>query len=331
MRRVLLACVAVGLVALLAGCGTVVPDVKGMTAAQAEKSVTSAGFAVGRINYDEQATGAIGAVVAQDPAAGASASRDALVLLTVAGPKPVVTPNLLGLDKAGSTAAVAAVGLAVGQVSESYDTSAAAGTVASQTPAPGVEVQRGSGVSLVISKGPEPIAVPSVDGKAEAAAKQLLVAAGFRVKVITAASDAKKGTVISQKPDGGKSQPGSTVTISISSGYVRVIDARSLGESQLAAVAASRAGQSGNVRVQSAYRTSDVLVMFMTDGRTGLLSATLFRFSGGSWRWTDVHTAEMYLNAETRLKFISWFRSKHPDVPVKLIETAWAKQMDLGN
>lgn len=222
MRRFVLLALLVLVVVMLAGCGTAIPDVKGMTVDQAQAALQGAGFTLGAVTYDKNPTGAAGAVVLQDPAADKRAKSGAAVALTVAGFPPVATPDLSGLDKAKAEAALVASGLIVGTVTESYDASIAAGIVASQTPAPSVEAPKGSPVALVISKGPAPVAVPQVKGKTQLEATTLLEAAGFKVKVEQKADSAKKGIVIAQKPESGSAQPGSVVTITVSTGVEMV-------------------------------------------------------------------------------------------------------------
>lgn len=203
---------------LLAGCGVAAPDTKGMTLSQAESALESAGFEVGRVVYDEKATGAYGAVITQNPPAGERAKEGALFILTIAGAPPVTTPDLTELTEDEAKVALTAVGLAVGEVSRSYDATVPGGAVISQTPAADSEVQKGSAVFLVVSKGKEPVEVPSVKGKSEKSAREKLEAAGFEVKVRKKNSSKKKGTVIAQKPSGGKALPASTVTITVSKG-----------------------------------------------------------------------------------------------------------------
>jgi len=221
-RRLLLALVLVLTTVALVGCGTAVPDVKGMTVAQARDGLNAAGFTAGSVTYDEKAQGAQGAVVVQAPAAGESAKSGSMVALTVAGAAPVPTPDLSGLDKAKAEAALVAGGLVLGTVTESYDASIPVGVVTSQTPAPRAESPRGSSVTVVVSKGAEPVSVPSVKGKTQKEAQSILVAAGFKVKVVTKSSSAKKGTVSAQSPSGGKAQVGSVVTITVSTGVEMV-------------------------------------------------------------------------------------------------------------
>lgn len=139
------------------------------------------------------------------------------------GPATVAAPTLVGLDRGQAQAALDAAGLKLGIVAEQYDASAAAGTVASQSPAPGTQTPQGSSVSIVLSKGPSSVAVPKVTGKTEADATALLEAAGFAVRSKTKNDKAKKGTVIAQAPSAGETgKPGSTVTITVSTGIVMV-------------------------------------------------------------------------------------------------------------
>ena len=208
----------------LAGCGAAIPDMRGTSVEQATRVIESAGLRVGKVTYDEKAIGAAGIVVAQLPEAGKQTKKDALVFLIVAGHPPVATPDLSNLDTDKAATALTASGLKLGGVSESYGTSVTAGRVASQTPDAGAHAPKGSAVAVVISKGPQPVRVPSVKGKSQAVATKALQSAGFKVKSEQQADTAKKGTVIAQKPASGESPPGSTVTIMVSSGLVRVPD-----------------------------------------------------------------------------------------------------------
>lgn len=74
----------------------------------------------------------------------------------------------------------------------------------------------GSTIALVISSGPDSVRIPNVKGRTEARAKERLKAAGFKVKVVRAASSKPRGTVVRQKPS-GRATPGKTVTITVSS------------------------------------------------------------------------------------------------------------------
>jgi formylglycine-generating enzyme required for sulfatase activity len=69
-------------------------------------------------------------------------------------PVTVTVPDVSGLSEAAASAAIAGIGLVVGNVTTQYHPSIPAGEVISQTPAPGGSAILGSVVDLVVSLGP---------------------------------------------------------------------------------------------------------------------------------------------------------------------------------
>jgi beta-lactam-binding protein with PASTA domain len=144
-----------------------------------------------------------------------------VALLVSRGPQLFPVPQLVGitLDQAKNT--LNATGMALGKVVEKYDERAGTGTVLSQDPSAATPAKRGTPVQLVVSKGPEPIAVPSVVGKDQDAAEAVLEAAGLKAE---AADDEvfsdkiAEGSVVSQTPANGTLPRGGTVTLTISKG-----------------------------------------------------------------------------------------------------------------
>jgi serine/threonine-protein kinase len=222
MKRILISALIICACLTLAGCGTAIPDVTGMKVAESTTTIESAGFSVGQLTYDETSAEATGTVLAQTPEAGKRGKSGSPIDLIIAGPPPVAVPDLLGMKKGEAEAALTKVGLIVGDVTESYDASVSAGNVASQTPEPGAMLDLGLGVAIVVSKGPEPVAVPAVVGKPEAEARTLLESAGFKVKVEQQDDAAEKGTVISIDPDDATAVPGTTVVVKVSTGVALV-------------------------------------------------------------------------------------------------------------
>ena len=143
--------------------------------------------------------------------------------MTIAGPPPAVTPDLTGLAEAAAASLLTSAGLEPGERTESYSETVVKGAVCSQDPSVGAEAPRGSAVAMVISKGQQPVPVPSVVKKSLTDAQSVLEAAGFTVKPVQANSDAKKNIVLSQSPAGGSmAQPGARVRLTVSSGVVMV-------------------------------------------------------------------------------------------------------------
>lgn len=205
-----------------------VTDVSGKTTGQAITSLEADGFVLGEITYDEDAEGAQGSVTSQEPEAGKRVKAGTVVRLTIAGPSPVPAPDVTGIDATQAGAALEAAGLVLGPVTESYHESVPAGLVISQDHEAGVDAPKGSKVAIVVSMGPEPVAIPSVAGAQEADAVGAIEAAGFTVTVVAQDNAAAKGTVLDQSPAGGAMMvPGTAVTLTISTGVdlVRVPDA----------------------------------------------------------------------------------------------------------
>ena len=108
------------------------------------------------------------------------------------------------------------------------------GLVINSNPPEGNNVAANTVVTLFVSKGTAPVAVPNVVGQQETAAESALQNAGFKVAVKNdPTSSAPLGQVTAQSPGGGTAPPGSTVTITISGGNVPVQSV--VGDSQATA------------------------------------------------------------------------------------------------
>ncbi|MFP5369135.1 MAG: PASTA domain-containing protein, partial [Actinomycetes bacterium] len=109
---------------------------------------------------------------------------------------------------------------------EQHDNELAAGVVVGFTPAAGTELKRGDVVTVIVSSGHEPVAVPDVTGQTPEQATSNLAAAGFEVARgedgRSAAVDVGEVMAISPAPSNGLQPFGSTVTISVSVGLPQV-------------------------------------------------------------------------------------------------------------
>jgi len=188
------------------------------------------------VTQEASATVPKGNVIRQDPAAGFVTSAGSTVNLVVSSGPPLLTvPNVVGKTQFDAETAIKTTCvtgttqcLVVGTVTFQTSETVAAGSVISQAPPSGVQVGVGTAVSLVISSGRSPIAVPNVVGLPLAAARTAITgtcstapAVCLKVGTVTlAASDTvPAGTVISQNPGGGALvAPGTAVNLVISSG-----------------------------------------------------------------------------------------------------------------
>ena len=131
------------------------------------------------------------------------------------------TPGLLTLTRSAAAAKAHQSGLSVKIVGHAYSETAAVDTVVQTDPHAGQSVDKGGTVGLVMSKGPERHAVPSVIGVTEEKARALLhdnhLAIATPVRKFNLNVD--KGTVIAVDPPTGTSlKRNAPVTLTVSDG-----------------------------------------------------------------------------------------------------------------
>jgi beta-lactam-binding protein with PASTA domain len=134
----------------------------------------------------------------------------------VAGPK-VAVPNVLGIPAATAIKALQRKNLRA-DVKSVFSTKSP-GIVAGQKPAPGARLAKAGTVTLLVSKGGRPVAVPDVVGQTAAQAINVVQAQGFKANVVRVPSTEPAGTVVAQSPKAGqKAAGGSAVRLNVSSG-----------------------------------------------------------------------------------------------------------------
>lgn len=169
-------------------------------------------------------------VISQDPVEGTERkSGDSVHLIVSKGPEEV-SFNVVGKTQKQATSELTKLGLSVASVEEEYSSEQKQGYVIAvqnaDTSAEGFH--KGDSVILIVSKGQEPITVPSVVGSTQASAESQLNDLGLKVTVttknvtLTQSEAQKKGVkdgdslVVSQSIDGGKSvTSGTTITITV--------------------------------------------------------------------------------------------------------------------
>lgn len=192
-----------------------VPDVTGMTPAEATEAITAAQLTPGSSAqvFDDQIVA--GEVVGTEPRIGTDLRPGATVgLLISKGPKPVRVPKVQGRKAAAAKRALAGDGLTA-TVSEKFSESVPDGVVISVRPDAGTVVDSGTQVELVVSKGPPPVSVPDLVDMTRTQAVKELKRLGLEPKVSTR-GDTVLGRVYQQDPPPGTQLPrGSRVTITI--------------------------------------------------------------------------------------------------------------------
>jgi eukaryotic-like serine/threonine-protein kinase len=157
-------------------------------------------------------------VIKQDPQPGERIAKGNYVtVFTSLGPPKTTVPSVVGLQLDAALGRLQDAKLKGKKVS--VDSDKPEGQVVSQSPTAGASVEEGSAVTVRVSKGPQPVAVPNVIGLSFESASSTLIGKGFAVsRVDVDASDAK-GIVVGQDPAPGTFQnPNTNIKLSVSKG-----------------------------------------------------------------------------------------------------------------
>lgn len=198
-----------------------VPSVAGSNQSVAAAALTNAGFTHVRVTREFSTEVPAGEVIRSIPSEGTQLRRAAPVTLVVSrGVQQVPVPNLTRLTASDAARQVAALGLSLATQQNQFNETVPAGSVITTKPQPGTKVNVGSEVTLIVSKGPAPVAVPSVKGLDSGTASATIQAAGLMVSRTDSFNDTvPKGRVISISPTAGELiAKGSTVTLTVSKG-----------------------------------------------------------------------------------------------------------------
>ncbi|HTU16173.1 MAG TPA: PASTA domain-containing protein [Solirubrobacterales bacterium] len=203
-----------------------VPNVVGESFDQAVSKLNAEGFDVGDVERIKQ-SGPSNRVLKQDPSGesdrdckflGWFCSDPDVNLGVSAGPGTVEVPDVTGQSRDAAEQTLDDAGFGV-TVETKPSSDVPADSVIETDPAAGESAKRGSEVTMIVSSGPQQVAVPAVVGITLEAAKQRLSAKGLEYSSSETSSDRPAGEVLTQSPNAGtKVDPDSTVELTVSSG-----------------------------------------------------------------------------------------------------------------
>jgi serine/threonine-protein kinase len=188
-----------------------------MPETQARAKIKADGFRP-LVDHHSSRNTPFGLVFKQNPTAGNRLPKGSQVHIWVStGPPRREVPDLVGQQSTDAVAALTKLGLKPDL--HSVPSPKPAGEVTAQDPKGGIKLTVGKSVRLNVSKGPQPISVPSVIGEPIDQASSELQAQGFRVSTRFVDDDQPKNTVIDQSPSSGQSAGrGSVVSLTVSNG-----------------------------------------------------------------------------------------------------------------
>ncbi|MEJ7891664.1 MAG: PASTA domain-containing protein [Solirubrobacteraceae bacterium] len=235
----LLGAIGAGAFVLLRPEMVVVPEVVGLQSDVAAAQLNNAGFEVSlqQLQSDDRPEGE---VIRQRPSPEEEVEEGSEVTLFVSsGPGQAVVPDVIDDPLKAAQKAVEERGFKV-TLERTFSESTPAGSVDEMSPDPNTQLDIGSTVTLIVSRGPEQGKVPGVVGLTEAEAEAELQEAGFTTASVTEETEeSDPGTVIASDPAKGELlELGDTVTLTIAEqpAEVAVPDVR--GQSAGDAVAA---------------------------------------------------------------------------------------------
>jgi beta-lactam-binding protein with PASTA domain/tRNA A-37 threonylcarbamoyl transferase component Bud32 len=217
---VLLAALGAAGVALVGSPGNsvTVPSLVGLRSDAATKALSGKGLSIKII--ERSADDPKDLVIGQDPAPGSFVASGGEVQVIVSrGPPPVAVPDVSGRSVDDATAVLQQAGFAV-STDNRNDENVPKGNVVGTDPAQGTSVAPGSTVTIIVSAGPAPVAVPDVAGKSYDDAVQALAAKRFTaVRRDDFSSTVPSGKAIGTDPAAGQLAPrDSQVTVIMSKG-----------------------------------------------------------------------------------------------------------------
>lgn len=200
----------------------VVPDVSGKNLETAKAELEAAGFTIGDVTEKTSDTVDVGLVIATDPEYNTSKVKGSKINITVSkGTTTVAIPDVAGKKESDAKGLLEAAGFVLGDKTEEYSDTVEKGLVIGTNPAVGTDAEKGSTVSLIVSKGAA-IRMPDFGSLqiSYAEARRQLQSLGVPVSAIEKVEDKATATptpdlVVSQFPAPGEVIEG-TVTLNVS-------------------------------------------------------------------------------------------------------------------
>lgn len=202
------------------GSKVVVPSLAGLTVKEATSTLKDLGLSLDVASQEFSEDIPDGKIITSNPAGGGRVSPNGTVDVTISkGKERYAVPTLQGLKRDVAEQQLKDNKLVLGEVKEEYSTEFPKGFIMRSDPPAGERVKRNSQVSIFISLGIEQVAFGNYKGKSGEQALNELTEAGFDVKTqYLFSEDLPIGAVISQSPNAGEADKGSTITLVVSKG-----------------------------------------------------------------------------------------------------------------
>ena len=166
------------------------PESTGMPLAEAQTRLVERGLDVRTVEqFDEVVPDNV--VISWSVPGDATLGVGALVepettveLVVSVGPEPRIVPDVVDHPVGAARTELEALGLTLSESSQAFSDDIALGSIIAQAPEPGTEVDRGTDVAVVVSRGPDIVPFPDLStARTYEEAAEILVAAGFEPRL----------------------------------------------------------------------------------------------------------------------------------------------------
>lgn len=206
------------------GSYLMMPETTGRTLADVQADLDALGL---QTQVEEEFSDDVdaGSVTRSNPDGGSSVHKRAEVQLYVSkGVDMKTVPEVTGKSQDEAQRRLSEAGLTVGAVTDAYSEDVPQGQVISQSVAAGTSLAHDSAIDIVLSKGRQPLTVPTLSGLSASAAKSAIEDLGLVASPTEAFSDTvAEGQVISQQTrEGSTLYRGDSVAYTVSKGPEKV-------------------------------------------------------------------------------------------------------------
>ncbi|MBP2650040.1 MAG: prkC [Firmicutes bacterium] len=198
----------------------VVPNVIGKPMEAARTALTTENLRVA-VAYEYSEKVPNGIVIKQNPEAGNTVKEQRMVTITVSkGAEITVVPELKGLSRRDAELQIKNAGLEIGRIDEQFSADAPADTVIGQNPRAPAQINKGTTVDLVISKGagPRKVVLPDFRGTPLPTVATQLDSLKIKQGSVTEVPSTQypAGTIVGQNPAAGSEVlEGSTIELTV--------------------------------------------------------------------------------------------------------------------
>ncbi|WP_342318771.1 Stk1 family PASTA domain-containing Ser/Thr kinase [Corynebacterium mayonis] len=198
-----------------------VPDLQGKTREEAVSILERLGLQVA-FSDTPSPDAPRGEVLGTNPQAGSQLRRGTLVTVSVSSGRELTdVPDLTGLSPQDAAGALDDADLELNDnIRREFSEDVPEGVVISQNPAAGVQLSKGSKVSIIVSKGREKVVVPSLVGMEVNQARSMLVSMGLKATVSDVDSERPEGEVVAAAGENSEVDEGTTIELRVSNGML---------------------------------------------------------------------------------------------------------------